>query len=897
MDDNNKIIEVKNELIESEIKYLTDIKNGEIRLKDIPKKIRTYEICIEAVKQHGSNLKDVPEDLKTEEICLEAIKHIGYMVNYIPKDLQNKKFYAKVLKIFPAALRDIPKKYISEKMINDAIECDGIVLEFLEEKEKTKNICKMALESNPLALEFVPKKYIDKGLCEELLEKNVRVFTFIPDKYKDKEVYMNVLNNLIKENLSEYEIRKIVDSFPDTIHKDEKAIKLERILGIRKFIIKKYAKLRKNFITIEEISYCEENEIKEFEEFVDFYEHIEGNLNNADLYDYDFEGIDLKNFNIEGAYMNSKILVKQNVYDNEYYFNTIGKDLQEITKYNQGNKNEIIKPENILHQIDNVYSFNNDYKKIYYISDIHLCHKILKKFPKHATKIEIYKYVEKIIENMISTASNNRNDYLLVGGDVSTKFEISEMFYTILRKKWNGYIIAILGNHEVWNIDNEMQCDNLDEIFNKYQELFNKLDIVFLQNDLLFEYRNGLFPKLKKITEKELQRYSTEEIKKMSMESRMTILGGLGFSGLNKEYNASTGLYRNTITTVEKDEIESNKFKNLYNKVLNAMNKDKVIVFTHTPKDNWTEEMYNSKWIYLNGHTHINTFCCNDEKTVYSDNQIGYYNTSIGLKHFELVDQFDYFKYYTDGIYTISREQYILFNRGINVPNMQFNKVAGKIYMLKKNNIYCFLYENEKEKLYLLAGGKTLNIEIQDVSYYYDRIDIFSNIAKNAVAAYNYVLKHISNEVKSFGGNGTIHGCIVDIDFTNHLYVNPFDGTITPYFALSMEDKLMYNNLNDLLSTHRMDLYSNYLKLLKDKNSNIKLLSNCKKKKEGLTISHYMSETFMYTPSKQMKTIQYLIEMNVIRFWNDEIINKYVNENGNIENNNIQDKSKKELPV
>jgi len=99
MEENNKIIEVKNELIESETKYLTDIKNGEIRLKEIPKKIRTYEICLEAVRQYGSNLKDVPEDLKTEEICLEAIKHIGYMVNYIPKDLQNKKFYAIIVRL------------------------------------------------------------------------------------------------------------------------------------------------------------------------------------------------------------------------------------------------------------------------------------------------------------------------------------------------------------------------------------------------------------------------------------------------------------------------------------------------------------------------------------------------------------------------------------------------------------------------------------------------------------------------------------------------------------------------------------------------------------------------------------------------------------------------------
>ena len=35
----------------------------------------------------------------------------------------------------------------------------------------------------------------------------------------------------------------------------------------------------------------------------------------------------------------------------------------------------------------------------------------------------------------------------------------------------------------------------------------------------------------------------------------------------------------------------------------------------------------------------------------------------------------------------------------------------------------------------------------------------------------------------------------------------------------------------------------------------------------------------MYSPSNQMKTIQYLTEMNVIRFWNDEIRDKFIAEN------------------
>ena len=34
----------------------------------------------------------------------------------------------------------------------------------------------------------------------------------------------------------------------------------------------------------------------------------------------------------------------------------------------------------------------------------------------------------------------------------------------------------------------------------------------------------------------------------------------------------------------------------------------------------------------------------------------------------------------------------------------------------------------------------------------------------------------------------------------------------------------------------------------------------------------------MYSPSRQMLTMQYLTELNVIRFWSDEMIEKIKNE-------------------
>lgn len=898
MNSNNYLESKVTKILEDEDKYISDIRNNSRTLRNIPPQVRTYKICLEVVKTDGKYLKDVPENLKTEEICIEAIKRKQYALEYIPKELKNNEFYNKVLEIEPLAIEFIPREYISKDLISKVIPKNGLAIKYIEERLRTKELCEIALSNNPMALQFIPDKLKSDKLCEELLGKDIRTFTFIPNRMKNKNRCLRILSKISTDEnnkgLKQSEIDEIVNSFPNKMHKEKLIIKLEREVNSRRFIKKEYDKGSMKFITIERKSYNETDEVREFNKFIEFYNYLDGNLNNANLYNYDFKGINLQDFNIEGAYINSEILVNQNIYDNEYYFDNIEKDKKEILKYDNEEEMDLVKPESILHELENTESFNNDCKRIYYISDIHLYHKILKKFPEYATKFEIRKYIEELIDNMLNTVRNIRwNDYLLIGGDISTNFKFSKIFYSLLRKKWGRNLIVILGNHELWNIEN--QLESVDEIFERYKELFDRLDIEFLQNDLLFETGRSFMAERTKINEKDIINYSDEELINICKQSRLIILGGLGFSGLNQKYNASIGLYRNTIKNIEDDKKETDKFTKLYERVSKVLNNYKVIVLTHNPKDDWTYQEYNSNWIYINGHTHRNEYFCNNEKTVYADNQIGYYNTSIGLKFFELEDRFDYFKDYLDGIYTITREQYILFNRGINVGHMQFNVIDGCIYMLKRNNIYCYIYENRSGKLYLLNGGKRLNLEVQDINHYYNRMYYFSEIMNSAVKEYNNFLKCISNEVKSFGGNGVIHGCIIDIDFLNHLYVNPFDGTITPYYALSIVDKWYFDDIKSLLLDNRKDLYDNYINLLEEKDSNIKLLSGKENYFKELIISRYMSETFMYSTSNKMKTIQYLTEMNVIRFWNEDIINKYINENyksseqqiNNIQNDNL----------
>ena len=123
----------------------------------------------------------------------------------------------------------------------------------------------------------------------------------------------------------------------------------------------------------------------------------------------------------------------------------------------------------------------------------------------------------------------------------------------------------------------------------------------------------------------------------------------------------------------------------------------------------------------------------------------------------------------------------------------------------------------KKTKKYsLLNGGNRKALKYQgDLEYYYRNLRKYSTIIENLLADYYHLLNQVSNFVKDFEGSGKIHGSIIDIDFYNHIFVNPIDGTITPYYAESMVDKYPYETIENLLYYHNKELYKIYKKLIK----------------------------------------------------------------------------------
>lgn len=209
-------------------------------------------------------------------------------------------------------------------------------------------------------------------------------------------------------------------------------------------------------------------------------------------------------------------------------------------------------------------------------------------------------------------------------------------------------------------------------------------------------------------------------------------------------------------------------------------------------------------------------------------------------------------------------------------------KYPGDLYVLKYNGIYMFVLKS-KSSLCLLDGGQRHKLA-HDINYYYKNIPEYIRKTLKTFTPYQKALSKISAEVKALGGDGTIHGCIVDIDWYNHIYLNPVDGKITPYYALNMTNKIVFSDVESLLKLSPYPpLLSNGKSVHATKEKKISVLTrNTSKEWKLATLPQAVLDRSMYEPSHIMRSIQYMLDQNILRFWDDTILS--INDNEEITN-------------
>ena len=611
-----------------------------------------------------------------------------------------------------------------------------------------------------------------------------------------------------------------------------------------------------------------------FDYFFDLVIFLKGNLSNADLLFCDgLDNLTQWDFiDFTGAKMKSSLCEKFGLQYDTYVFNLNVIESFECIEKNESETALVLQSSRDLvsevagRDLSNFdLAFDNKCQRVYYISDLHLMHRIQNAGCRSKEDV-IY-----VIQKIVDTIANEAGSLLLIDGDVASDIGIFQLFVKTLSQtlRRKTQVVFTLGNHELWSFPGFQ----IEQIVSKYRTILEEYGMYLLHNDLLYKEDCGLLadPKtgIHLIKYHDLCKMNELQIADRLRSARYVILGGLGFSGYNTEFNADNGIYRMTIDRTTEIK-ESKIFENLYNRLCPILANKNAIILTHTPKKDWCRKAEPDKnFVYVSGHTHKNFFHDDGEYRVYSDNQVGYHIENPHLKTFLIDNDYDCFSDYEDGIFEITSEQYNDFYRGKNI-SMTFQREANILYMLKKNGYYCFIHKSRSGSLTILNGGAMKKLEIQDVQYYYDNMDTMISVIKTPFDKFTSFQKRIADIVKQIGGIGTIHGSIVDIDFYNHIYVNPFDLSITGYWASDIINKIVYPSIPALLEKNCPVMFGEYVKLLKGNSENPLAL----KQQTNITVlpQTYL-DTDIYKASREIKKMQKL-SSNILTSWYEDTLHK-----------------------
>ena len=808
--------------LENEEPYATPV------LKYTAKRLKTDEMCDKAVAANVLNFIYTPEEYRTAERCFEAVsRDTGEvtgeraLLSAVPEKVLKGAFGGEIYATAVAAnwrsLSFVPKEYISPKLLMDAAEAipEGY------------SLCDVSY--------YFPRKKLTKTLCVAIMRRTGKGYDSLPPRFKkDKDVidaamssYPDVVMELTDEQLTEERLRRALELDNTLFHRLSDEI-LDRF-GIEHPANETQAKDAASSLP-------------------------------------EIRAVELELPEVPGTSLVTTASSLPVLYDL-----TAGDNIPNIGKF-------------------------------FYITDLHLESQLgLTGMPVDEIKGNVAQKVDEMLGGL--SKEDMADGVLLVGGDVADSEEVAKIFYDAVLFRFHGPIIFVLGNHELWDgctyaNGKSHQKRSIDEVVTAYKQ-FNKTKFGFeakmycLENEVLVCYKNSMYQNsdefgvgrktagmprggLCVLTEEMLLNTSTDDLREFFDECSMIVLGGLGFCGLNPRYNADTGLFRDRVSR-EEDVERSKRFRAVYDRVVSCADNKRVVVLTHTQTEDWTTDAPHPNWVYVNGHTHQNGLVkTEDGVTVLYDNQVGYKPKKWHLNQFSLERYYDPFEAWADGIYRITPQQYMDFNAGRGIQ-MEYFRQQGDIYALKQKGIYMFMLQHGIG-LYLLRGGQKLNV-FHGLEYYAANLEKYVEKIQAAFRPYRNALDKIAAEVKRFGGSGYVHGSIVDIDYYNHIYLDPFDGYLMPYFALDVTDRREFRSVRELLESSPFPalgsdgtpMLSAYTKLLDAGGVSI-LAPTVKEAALAVVPMEILDERNIYAPSRVMKSIQYLLDKGVVRVWNDAVL-------------------------
>lgn len=183
------------------IKYLSNmiyteaVKQNPKNIAKIPRDCITAEMANIAILDDGLNIKYVDKKLRTKDMCMDAVENNINAFDYLSEtELTSDICFEVVKENARKYFYLIPDRLKVHRIIEIALQQDGMILQYVKNKAN-KRECSIAVEQNPLAIEYVPNKFKTPKMCNKASEKDYRTLRYIPTLKQTENMVINSIKN------------------------------------------------------------------------------------------------------------------------------------------------------------------------------------------------------------------------------------------------------------------------------------------------------------------------------------------------------------------------------------------------------------------------------------------------------------------------------------------------------------------------------------------------------------------------------------------------------------------------------------------------------------------------------------------------------------------------------
>lgn len=278
---------------------------------------------------------------------------------------------------------------------------------------------------------------------------------------------------------------------------------------------------------------------------------------------------------------------------------------------------------------------------VLYMSDLHLESQLgftVRPHSEFNTKEKVLSEIKTRLSGIFKPYLHCDQLLILLAGDISANSLLSGLFITALNEeirlqlgsKTEVWVLYVLGNHELWQQDfianDTGLCFGFSDVESAISTYQTYCACPVLENSVAFLDRHLNIIKI--LSDTTFSSLSVTELAELDSHTEYIIFGGIGYSGLNKQFNAINypRLYAGVINPFDEPSF-SLRLDNLYKYIVHLRNsgyfKQKpCFCVSHMPVIDWHLGTTAPDIYHISGHTHSNELDLSNK--IYSDNQIGY---------------------------------------------------------------------------------------------------------------------------------------------------------------------------------------------------------------------------------------------------------------------------------